>query len=124
MCIMRSYETRGRGVVDPPPRRGNYTSHPPAGVMRLPREWRRTSVESFSDDGRYVEYRRSRSRPRAIEYVEEPRIRARSRARSVSRRRVSDVEIVRPARTSYIDPRGSGYVDERITRRSVSRVRH
>jgi hypothetical protein len=25
--------------------------------MRLPREWRRTSVESFSDDGRYVEYR-------------------------------------------------------------------
>lgn len=142
MCIMRSYETRGRGVVDPPPRRGNYTSHPPAGVMRLPREWRRTSVESFSDDGRYVEYRfvatsmaasvyimltssrRSRSRPRAIEYVEEPRIRARSRARSVSRRRVSDVEIVRPARTSYIDPRGSGYVDERVTRRSVSRVRH
>ena len=57
MCIMKSYETRGRGVVDPPPRRGNFTSHPPAGVMRLPREWRRTSVESFSDDGRYVEYR-------------------------------------------------------------------
>jgi hypothetical protein len=54
MCIMKSYETRGRGVVDPPPRRGNYTSHAPAGVMRLPREWRRTSVESFSDDGRYV----------------------------------------------------------------------
>jgi hypothetical protein len=54
---MKTYETRGRGVVDPPPRRGNFTSHPPAGVMRLPREWRRTSVESFSDDGRYVEYR-------------------------------------------------------------------
>lgn len=57
MCLMRSYETRGRTVIEPPPRRGNYTSHTPAGVMRLPREWRRTSVESFSDDGRYVEYR-------------------------------------------------------------------
>jgi hypothetical protein len=55
MCIMRTYETRGRTVVEPPPRRGNYTSHPPAGVMRLPREWRRT--ESISDDGRYIEYR-------------------------------------------------------------------
>lgn len=55
MCIMRTYETRGRTVVEPPPRRGNFTSHPPAGVMRLPREWRRT--ESISDDGRYVEYR-------------------------------------------------------------------
>ena len=120
---MKTYETRGRGVVDPPPRRGNFTSHPPAGVMRLPRDWQRTSVESFSDNGRYVEYRRSRSRPRAIEYIEEPRTRARSRARSVSRRRVSDVEIVRPGRTSYVDPRGS-YVDERVTRRSVSRVRH
>ncbi|RYN70936.1 hypothetical protein AA0117_g9979 [Alternaria alternata] len=73
MCIMKTYETRGRGVVDPPPRRGNFTSHPPAGVMRLPRDWQRTSVESFSDNGRYVEYRRSRSRPRAIEYIEEPR---------------------------------------------------
>ncbi|RYN72877.1 hypothetical protein AA0120_g12684 [Alternaria tenuissima] len=88
MCIMKTYETRGRGVVDPPPRRGNFTSHPPAGVMRLPRDWQRTSVESFSDNGRYVEYRRSRSRPRAIEYIEEPRTRARSRARSVSRRRL------------------------------------
>lgn len=57
MCIMKTYETRGRGVVDPPPRRGNFTSHPPAGVMRLPRDWQRTSVESFSDNGRYVEYR-------------------------------------------------------------------
>jgi hypothetical protein len=57
MCLMKTYETRGRTVVEPPPRRGKYTSHPPAGVMRLPREWRRTSVESFSDDGRYVEYR-------------------------------------------------------------------
>jgi hypothetical protein len=55
MCIMKSYETRGRTVVEPPPRRGNYTSHAPAGVMRLPREWRRS--ESYSDDGRYVEYR-------------------------------------------------------------------
>ncbi|KAL1794111.1 hypothetical protein ACET3X_007532 [Alternaria dauci] len=123
MCIMKTYETRGRGVVGPPPRRGNFTSHPPAGVMRLPRDWQRTSVETISDNGRYVEYRRSRSRPRAIEYIEEPRTRARSRARSVSRRRVSDVEIVRPGRTSYVDPRGS-YVDERVTRRSVSRVRH
>ena len=42
MCIMKTYETRGPGVMDPPPRRGNYTSHPPAGVMRLPREWRRS----------------------------------------------------------------------------------
>ncbi|KAF1940725.1 hypothetical protein EJ02DRAFT_379206 [Clathrospora elynae] len=109
MCIMKSYETRGRTVVEPPPRRGNYTSHAPAGVMRLPREWRRS--ESYSDDGRVVEYR---SQPRAIGYIEEPR-RSTTRARSVSRRRVSDVEI----RT----PRGS-YVDERITRRSVSRVRH
>ncbi|EMD95103.1 hypothetical protein COCC4DRAFT_65847 [Bipolaris maydis ATCC 48331] len=112
MCIMRTYETRGRTVVEPPPRRGNFTSHPPAGVMRLPREWRRT--ESISDDGRYVEYR-SRSRPRVIEYYEEPR-RSTTRTRSVSRRRVTP-------RTSYIDPRDS-YVDERITRRSVSRVRH
>lgn len=55
MCIMKTYETRGRGVLDPPPRRGNYTSHPPAGVMRLPREWRRS--ESYSDDGRVIEYR-------------------------------------------------------------------
>ncbi|EUC33590.1 hypothetical protein COCCADRAFT_36616 [Bipolaris zeicola 26-R-13] len=119
MCIMRTYETRGRTVVEPPPRRGNFTSHPPAGVMRLPREWRRT--ESISDDGRYVEYRRSRSRPRVIEYYEEPR-RSTTRHRSVSRRRVTDVERRTP-RTSYIDPRDS-YVDERITRRSVSRVRH
>jgi hypothetical protein len=55
MCIMKSYETRGRTVVEPPPRVGNFTSHAPAGVMRLPREWRRE--ESVSDDGRYVEYR-------------------------------------------------------------------
>jgi hypothetical protein len=55
MCIMKSYETRGRNVVEPPPRVGNFTSHAPAGVMRLPREWRRE--ESVSDDGRYVEYR-------------------------------------------------------------------
>ena len=57
MCLFKSYETREpvRGVLDPPPRRGNYTSHPPAGVMRLPREWRRS--ESYSDDGRVVEYR-------------------------------------------------------------------
>jgi hypothetical protein len=55
MCIMKSYETRGRTVVDPPPRVGNFTSHSPAGVMRLPREWRRS--ESSSDNGRYVEYR-------------------------------------------------------------------
>jgi hypothetical protein len=52
---MKSYETRGRTVVDPPPRVGNFTSHSPAGVMRLPREWRRS--ESSSDNGRYVEYR-------------------------------------------------------------------
>lgn len=50
MCIMKTYETRGPGVMDPPPRRGNYTSHPPAGVMRLPREWRR------SEEDRYVEH--------------------------------------------------------------------
>jgi hypothetical protein len=55
MCIMKTYETRGRTVVEPPPRRGNYTSQPPAGVMRLPREWRRSG--SYSDDGRVVEYR-------------------------------------------------------------------
>jgi hypothetical protein len=55
MCIMKTYETRGRTVVEPPPRIGTHTSHPPAGVMRLPREWRRS--ESYSDDGRYVEYR-------------------------------------------------------------------
>ncbi|USP80002.1 hypothetical protein yc1106_07276 [Curvularia clavata] len=119
MCIMRTYETRGRSVIEPPPRRGNFTSHPPAGVMRLPREWRRT--ESISDDGRYVEYRRSRSRPRVIEYYDEPR-HSTTRHRSVSRRRISDVDR-RMSRTSYIDPRDS-YVDERITRRSVSRVRH
>ncbi|KAH7410462.1 hypothetical protein DE146DRAFT_645013 [Phaeosphaeria sp. MPI-PUGE-AT-0046c] len=112
MCIMKSYETRGRTVVEPPPRRGNYTSHPPAGVMRLPREWRRS--ESYSDDGRYVEYRRSQ--PRAIEYIEEPRRSTHAhRARSVSRRRISEVEVR--------DPRGS-YVDERQVRRSVSRVRY
>ncbi|KAH9864560.1 hypothetical protein J1614_010495 [Plenodomus biglobosus] len=110
MCIMRTYETRGRGVTDPPPRRGNFTSHPPAGVMRLPREWRRS--ESYSDDGRVVEYRHSQ--PRVIEYYEEPR-RSTTRARSVSRRRISDIEVR--------NPRGS-YVDERVTRRSVSRVRH
>lgn len=116
MCIMKTYETRGRNVVEPPPRVGNYTSHPPAGVMRLPREWRRS--ESYSDDGRYVEYRLvsiphplesqgvrrmlecnysreilvlmqcRRSQPRAIGYIEEPR-RSTTRARSVSRRRVS-----------------------------------
>ncbi|KAF1916288.1 hypothetical protein BDU57DRAFT_450157 [Ampelomyces quisqualis] len=110
MCIMKSYETRGRTVVDPPPRRGNYTSHPPSGVMRLPREWRRS--ESYSDDGRYVEYRRSQ--PRAIEYMEEPRP-STHRARSVSRRRISGVEVR--------DPRGS-FVEERAVRRSVSRVRY
>ena len=55
MCLFKTYETRGRTVVEPPPRRGNHTSHPPAGVMRLPREWRRS--ESYSDDGRYVEVR-------------------------------------------------------------------
>ncbi|KAH7081954.1 hypothetical protein BKA63DRAFT_530868 [Paraphoma chrysanthemicola] len=118
MCIMRSYETRGRTVVEPPPRRGNFTSHPPAGVMRLPREWRRS--DSISDYGgrrsrsRVVEYRRSE--PRAIEYVvEEPRRRSTHRARSVSRRRVSEVE--------FREPRGS-FVDERRERRSVSRVRY
>lgn len=42
MCLLKTYETRGPGVADPPPRRGNYTSHPPAGVMRLPREWQRS----------------------------------------------------------------------------------
>jgi hypothetical protein len=63
-----------------------------------------------------------RSQPRAIEYYEEPR-RSTTRARSVSRRRVSDVEL-RPGRSSYVDPRGSGYVNEHVTRRSVSRVRH
>jgi hypothetical protein len=52
---MKTYETRGRTVVEPPPRIGTHTSHPPAGVMRLPREWRRS--ESYSDDGRVVEYR-------------------------------------------------------------------
>lgn len=52
MCIMKTYETRGPGVTDPPPRRGNYTSHPPAGVMRLPREWRRSA--SYSDEARHV----------------------------------------------------------------------
>lgn len=134
MCLFKTYETRGRTVVEPPPRRGNYTSHPPAGVMRLPREWRRT--ESVSDDGYYVEYRymhcaelrkhkltlfSRRSQPRVIEYYEQPR-HSTTRARSVSRRRISDVDRRTP-RTSYVDPRGS-YVDERVTRRSVSRVRH
>ncbi|KAF2819640.1 hypothetical protein CC86DRAFT_460403 [Ophiobolus disseminans] len=100
MCIMKSYETRGRTVVEPPPRRGNYTSHPPAGVMRLPREWRRS--ESYSDDGRerYVE-RRSQ---RAIEYIEEPR-RSTNRARSVSRRRISAVEVRDEPRRSFVDER-------------------
>jgi hypothetical protein len=100
-------------------------------------------VESFSDDGRYVVAEHShryvspsllllndyilttrprRSQPRAIEYYEEPR-RSTTRARSVSRRRVSDVEL-RPGRSSYVDPRGSGYVNEHVTKRSVSRVRH
>jgi hypothetical protein len=50
-----------------------------------------------------------RSTTRAIEDV------PRHRARSVSRRRVSGVEVR--------DPRGS-YVDERAVRRSVSRVRY
>jgi hypothetical protein len=55
-----------------------------------------------------------RSHPRAIGYIEEPR-RSTHRARSVSRRRISDVEIR--------DSRG-GYGDERVVRRSVSRVRY
>ncbi|EDU44593.1 hypothetical protein A1F94_002133 [Pyrenophora tritici-repentis] len=110
MCLFKTYETRGRTVVEPPPRRGNFTSHPPAGVMRLPREWRRS--ESYSDDGHFVEVRRSQ--PRVIEYYEEPR-RSTTRHRSRSRRRISDVDV----RT----PRGS-YVDERVVKRSVSRVRH
>jgi hypothetical protein len=54
-----------------------------------------------------------RSTTRAIE--EAPPRRSTHRARSVSRRRVSEVEIR--------DPRGS-YVDERAVRRSVSRVRY
>lgn len=60
MCIMKTYETRGRTVVEPPPRRSNFTSHPPAGVMRLPREWRRS--ESI-DSGRYIEYRQATHTP-------------------------------------------------------------
>jgi len=107
---MRTYETRGRTVIEPPPRRGNYTSHHPAGVMRLPREWRRSESVSVVDIGG-----RSRSRVRAIEYYEEPRRSTTTRERSVSRRRISDVEIRHP--------RGS-FVDERTVRRSVSRVRH
>ncbi|KAI2486056.1 hypothetical protein Ptr902_00189 [Pyrenophora tritici-repentis] len=79
MCLFKTYETRGRTVVEPPPRRGNFTSHPPAGVMRLPREWRRS--ESYSDDGHFVEVRRSQ--PRVIEYYEEPR-------RSTTRHRKTD----------------------------------
>jgi len=54
MCIMRTYETRGRTVIEPPPRRGNYTSHHPAGVMRVPREWRRSESVSVVDIGGYV----------------------------------------------------------------------
>jgi hypothetical protein len=184
MCLVKTSETtRGRTVIDPPPRVGNFTSHAPAGVMRLPREWRRE--ESISDDGRYVEYRyvpvsinsnpfrrvfqlcvfktrlcilngdesvltvrNRRSQPRAIGYIEEPRHRHRSRSRrrvevvdlgptrsrSRSRRRVSDVELVNRTRSrsrrrvSDVElvrgPRGSGYVDERVARRSVSRVRY
>ncbi|OAL45072.1 hypothetical protein IQ07DRAFT_520607 [Pyrenochaeta sp. DS3sAY3a] len=113
MCIMRTYETRGRDVLDPPPRRGNYTSHPPAGVMRLPREWRREDVVRESVEYRYV----PRSQPRVIGYIEEPR-RSTTRARSVSRRRGSREYEYERERT----PRAS-YVDERVTRRSVSRVR-
>jgi hypothetical protein len=58
MCIMTTHETRGkqRDVFDPPPRRGNYTSHPPAGVMKLPREWQRNSRESVEYDVRREEY--------------------------------------------------------------------
>lgn len=59
-----------------------------------------------------IQYRRSQ--PRAIGYIEEPR-RSTHRARSVSRRRVSEVEVR--------NPRGS-FVDERAVRRSVSRVRY
>ncbi|KAL6704136.1 hypothetical protein ACN47E_008696 [Coniothyrium glycines] len=111
MCLMRTTETRGRGVFDPPPRRGNYTSHPPAGVMRLPREWQRgrDSRESVVYERRVIG---RTSAPRVIEYYEEPR-RSTTRVRSVSRRRIADVE-----RT----PRGS-FVDERVVRRSVSRHR-
>jgi len=120
---MRTYETRGPGVTDPPPRRGNYTSHPPAGVMRLPREWRRSA--SYSDEGRYVEtHQHRRSQPRVIEYYEEPR----ASRRSVSRtRRVSDVRRsdVRRSDVEFREPRRStGFVDEREVRREVSRSRY
>ncbi|KAF3035390.1 hypothetical protein E8E11_004661 [Didymella keratinophila] len=100
---MKTYETRGPGVMDPPPRRGNYTSHPPAGVMRLPREWRR------SEEDRYVEHHHRRSQPRAIEYYEEPRASRRSVSRS---RRVSDVRRsdVRRSDVEFREPRrSSGY---------------
>ncbi|KAH8727798.1 hypothetical protein GQ44DRAFT_737980 [Phaeosphaeriaceae sp. PMI808] len=103
MCITTTYPTRGRGVIDPPPRRGNFTSHPPAGVMRLPRSWRRSDERVE----RVVEYRHSE--PRVIEHIEEPR-RSTHRARSVSRRRIEGRESWVEERT----PRGSW-----VRRRSV-----
>lgn len=70
--------------------------------------------EKEKSTNRSLSSRRSRSRVRAIEYYDEPRRSTTTRARSVSRRRISDVEIRHP-RTSF--------VDERVVRRSVSRVR-
>lgn len=56
MCIMKSYETRGRDVLDPPPRRSNFTAHSPAGVMKLPKEWRKSDeyIEREHITYRYV----------------------------------------------------------------------
>lgn len=55
MCLVRTYETRGRGVLDPAPRRSNFGPQPASGIVRMPVKYRRS--ESFSDEERYIEYR-------------------------------------------------------------------
>ncbi|KAF2703177.1 hypothetical protein K504DRAFT_185615 [Pleomassaria siparia CBS 279.74] len=93
MCLFSSTPTVGRtgSVLDPPRHASRYSAHPHnPDVVRLPRGstssyHHRRSSTSIRDPGRVIEYRESR--PRQIEYYEEPR----GTRRSVSVFRERDV---------------------------------
>ncbi|KAF2653429.1 hypothetical protein K491DRAFT_694719 [Lophiostoma macrostomum CBS 122681] len=109
MCLVTTKPSR-RSLDNPPRHSSRYSAHPPAGVVRLPRN----STHSYRESREYVRDDYRRSEPRVVEYrrSSRPEIEyhepGRTTRRSVSVVRERDVG--RASRGSFVDERRASSV--------------